>query len=660
MNATANSPCTLEAFAQHKRLNPAVLRDLRIRDGAGGLLLPCLDENGEATRTMRVRRCVENAHPTTWSGKPMLYGLQTLRRGRERCELVFVEGESDQITLHEHGIPALGVPGWSMTHLIEHEHVDRIERVYVTREPDEAGSKFVVAIVNRLRDIGWGGGVVNVVDLHALYGAKDPSDLHIADPDSFKERWAAAIATATPYADPARTTVLQTANAAEVEWDEQRPWPMLDPAAYYGLAGEIVRALEPETEADPAALLFTVLALAGNMAGKNTCARVHDDDHPPRLFVVIVGGSMTGAKGTGYAALRPFLRAADAQYLETRVQGGFGSGEAIVSELQPKDGLPFDPRLLILETEYARLLAINGRDASTTSMMIRQAWDGNKLEARRSKDKAIASNHHISCLAHITPDELRARLTENDTTNGFGNRFLYCASRRSKQLPFGGHVAPSLVGHFGRRLRAATDRAFGRSTISFASSACDVWSQFYRAEPERAGLVGSLVARAHPQKLRLAVTYAILDEEADSIEPAHVLAAEACWRYSVATVEYIFGNLRGDVVQDRLLSALRDAYPAGFTGAEQAALFGRNLKAGQLLAARNVLEHDGFIRREVSPSGEKGGRPEIVYRAVPSLERTKNDDSNLSAGFIRVDSSPSASPRSGVKIPDDPGEEVLD
>jgi hypothetical protein len=110
-------------------------------------------------------------------------------------------------------------------------------------------------------------------------------------------------------------------------------------------------------------------------------------------------------------------------------RGRAGSGEAIIAELQSKENEPFDPRLLVLETELARVLAVNSRESSTSSMTIRQAWDGHNLENRRSKDKVVARIHHVSMLAHITPDELLARLTENDSTNGL--RIVFCSSPRS-------------------------------------------------------------------------------------------------------------------------------------------------------------------------------------------------------------------------------------
>lgn len=45
-------------------------------------------------------------------------------------------------------------------------------------------------------------------------------------------------------------------------------WPVLDPAAMHGLAGEVVKVLEPHTEADPVALLVSCLAEVGVMLNR--------------------------------------------------------------------------------------------------------------------------------------------------------------------------------------------------------------------------------------------------------------------------------------------------------------------------------------------------------------------------------------------------------
>jgi hypothetical protein len=117
----------------------------------------------------------------------------------------------------------------------------------------------------------------------------------------------------------------------------------------------------------------------------------------------------------------------------------------------------------------------------------------------------------------------------------------------------------------------------------------------------------------------MAVAYAMLDLS-ETIEPAHLRAADACWRYSVATVEYIFGASRADRVQDRLLAGLTAVHDGGLTGTQQAELFHRNLKAGELARARTMLERDGLIRTEESRVGAKGGRIEIISYAVPRIE----------------------------------------
>jgi hypothetical protein len=66
----------------------------------------------------------------------------------------------------------------------------------------------------------------------------------------------------------------------------------LDSPAFHGLAGEIVRTVLPETEADPAALLFTFLAEFGNLIGPGPHARISLTSHPGRLFVALVGRTL--------------------------------------------------------------------------------------------------------------------------------------------------------------------------------------------------------------------------------------------------------------------------------------------------------------------------------------------------------------------------------
>jgi hypothetical protein len=47
-------------------------------------------------------------------------------------------------------------------------------------------------------------------------------------------------------------------------------WPLIDQAAYYGLAGDVVRAIEPHSEADPNGILIQLLAAVGNACTMRT------------------------------------------------------------------------------------------------------------------------------------------------------------------------------------------------------------------------------------------------------------------------------------------------------------------------------------------------------------------------------------------------------
>src|SRR5437762_2660037 len=79
--------------------------------------------------------------------------------------------------------------------------------------------------------------------------------------------------------------------------------PDLDPAALYGLPGEVATALAEETEADPAALLLVFLTMFGSAAGPQPHVWFGQAAQPARLFLLLVGKAAKGRKGTAYEAL---------------------------------------------------------------------------------------------------------------------------------------------------------------------------------------------------------------------------------------------------------------------------------------------------------------------------------------------------------------------
>jgi hypothetical protein len=399
---------------------------------------------------------------------------------------------------------------------------------------------------------------------------------------------------------------------------EPPAWPDLSPVALHGLAGEIVRTISPSSEADPAHLLVQLLAGFGAALGRGPHAQAGDAEHPARLFVVIVGSTSKARKGTSWATLSRVFRQADPRFFPDRVRGGWGSGEAIIDEVRDAgagtdSGAP-DTRLLIQEGEFARFLRVASRDGSTLSATARLAWDGEPLQVRSRTASAVAKDHHIGVVGHITLEELRSQLSQLEVANGFGNRFLYVLGRRSKLLPEGGNLDDRAVYHMAGKVAETLEVARSRGRLHRDAGGGARWNELYfqMAEDEPGGIFGAVTSRDEAQCLRLSVTYALLDR-AKHIGVEHVEAAWAVWQYCRQSAAYIFGDNLGDEKADRLYGALRAAGEAGMTIQQQRALFGNHIPSERLASIRALLQERG-LTREVQE--QTGGRPRTITRAL--------------------------------------------
>jgi hypothetical protein len=392
---------------------------------------------------------------------------------------------------------------------------------------------------------------------------------------------------------------------------------MLDDEALYGLPGEIVNTAAPHTEADTPALLANILVGFGNAAGRNAYVKVGADRHGLNLFVVLVGVTSKGRKGTSWGIPRDLLHAVEPSWVDDRVTGGLSSGEGLIHAVRDRvvledddgaltvidEGTP-DKRLLAVESEFAGPLKIMTREGNTLSMLVRQAWDGGKLATLTRNSPLKATDAHISIIAHTTRDEVLKRLSETDTLGGFTNRFLWLMVRRSKALPFGGGWSQVNVAPLTRRLSEALEFAERIGEISWGSGD-ELWVEVYDDLSEgRSGLFGAATSRAEAQTLRLAATYAVMDLST-TIERPHLEAALALWRYAEASARYIFGDATGDQVADRITSAL-EAASDGLTRTDLSNLFKRHKSGDRIDQALGLLERTGQARRE---KRKTGGRP---------------------------------------------------
>lgn len=200
------SQFTLATFAAAKGLSTDFLRDHGVEAYGAGVRFAYLDDAGGHI-TYKRRTALKAKDGSFWPRGVALapYGLWRLDRARRVGTLYLVEGETDTLTLWLHDVPALGMPGASSAKCLAAEHLAGIEKLYISREPDQGGATFVDGLLARLRSIGFSG---TGFQFTMPPGIKDPSELYVTDPARFPARfgecvrgavqiWPAAPATGT-------------------------------------------------------------------------------------------------------------------------------------------------------------------------------------------------------------------------------------------------------------------------------------------------------------------------------------------------------------------------------------------------------------------------------------------------------------------------------
>lgn len=397
------------------------------------------------------------------------------------------------------------------------------------------------------------------------------------------------------------------------------PWPTLDPAALYGLPGEIVRAIDPHTEADPAALLTQILIFFGNAIGRNPHCLIESDYHGLSEFLCLVGATAKARKGTSEGHVRRLFHRVDPAWVETRIVGGLSSGEGLIYAVRDPTDQPgeadqgvADKRLLVIEAELASTLRVLGRDGNTLSAVLRNAWDGRPLSTMTRHAPIRAIESHISVIGHITRAELLRYLDRTEAANGLGNRFLWVCVRRSKLLPEGGHLDPAVLNGYVVRLRQALDHAATVGTIVRDAVARGIWAEVYgHLSAERPGLFGAMIGRAEAHVMRLSALYALLDGSA-VVRAEHLHAALALWEYCEASARFIFGDALGDPLADDILEALR-LHPDGMTRNDLMDYFDRHRSSEQIGQALKLLSEQGLVTLERQRTT---GRPRELWKAI--------------------------------------------
>jgi len=241
----SRSPYTLQEYATEKRLPVEFLKSLGVSDGDGDVLIPYTNADGTRFRTRaRYIGWDEDAgkldRKFRWKRDgdgQTLYGLHRLG-AYTAGYVVIVEGESDCHTLWHHAIPAVGLPGatgWSerrdAARFRDFERIFVVIECYQDGTPDPGGTTVLQRFEeSELRER------MQFLYLRRSTGFKDPSAIHVADPDQFDSRWKKAMEEALTWADvalePASTDEVDTSPVNENQDGERPPWNPQETSEY--------------------------------------------------------------------------------------------------------------------------------------------------------------------------------------------------------------------------------------------------------------------------------------------------------------------------------------------------------------------------------------------------------------------------------------------
>ena len=396
-------------------------------------------------------------------------------------------------------------------------------------------------------------------------------------------------------------------------------WPAEPgPAAYHGLIGEIVRILEPETEADPVAILAQLLVAFGTAVGRDAYFEIEATRHHPHEFLLLVGDTARARKGTSWDHARRLVCEADPTIAE-RILTGLSSGEGLVWAVRDPAGQDpgiTDRRLLALEPEFAAVLKNAGREISTLSPTLRSAWDGRPLQLLTRTAPARASAAHISLIGHITQAELQHHLTAIELANGLANRLLIIACRRTRLLPEGGSADPLHDTGLIAMLAATIKHARAAGHVRLHPHARELWHHAYTTQlaTTPTGIAGALCARAEAHVIRLALIYTLADGERQ-ISVEHLQAALALWDYAARSAAWALQGATGDPLAEQIHAALRQAQPGGLTRSQISDALQHNRPAEQIQRALDALTLAGRATRAQIPTA---GRPAELWTAAPT------------------------------------------
>jgi hypothetical protein len=402
----------------------------------------------------------------------------------------------------------------------------------------------------------------------------------------------------------------------------------MEPAAFYGVAGQVTQIIAQQCEACPEIILGQFLVMIGNQIGRNvytyTGRRLFANE-----YVVSVGETARSRRGTSLEAIDNLFEAVDSSWLRSCRKGGIQSGEGIVFELRDQkwgidkhskskvdsqaevllDAGVSDKRLLVIAEEFSALLKMAARSGNSTTEILRELWDSPRTQRNTNKNSPLcATDPHVSLIAHCTKFELNEVLQKVDLSNGFANRILWLAAYRAKNLASPEEIDWQAFPKIVKTLQGIVETFYKPDPenqilrqVTKSREAHDFWESIYAqlcAKPRR-GFTDAALARDAAHVMKLALIYCLLDHSC-LITKEHPVAALAFYDYVEASTAWLFGETTGNKLANRMLYVLRTYPEAKANGLSLTELHtevaNKNLAAAFLRQALDLLVQAQLIQ----------------------------------------------------------------
>lgn len=416
-------------------------------------------------------------------------------------------------------------------------------------------------------------------------------------------------------------------------------WPQLKEEALFGMAGDFVRESVKDSEADPAAVLFTFNTAMSVAVGNGAWVNVGNTRHSARSNSLIVGATSRGRKGVSASPVKALVEALPPELKFRLTPGPLSSGEGLIYHVRdegedlnrdgsPKDSGVADKRLLVIDEEFARGLAAFSRDGNTLATTIRAAYDSGNLDPLTKYNRIKATGAHIGIVTHITSEEIRNRLDDVEIYAGTMNRFFIVCARRSRMVPRPKPFDARWLGEFADRLAWRIEQSRNRGAVEFSKEAEDYWDDVYPTlSRDTPGRLGALTCRTEAQVTRSALLFSLLDEDNDPderIEVRHLRAALALVAYSVDSARFIYGTSQGngepDKICARILRALRGSAGRSLSQTSISGAMGRNVDSRSLGEALMQLQASGRLTQATVGGGQGKGRPTTYWTLTDGFD----------------------------------------